>query len=298
MPLNDYIICVFCLIDDIYHQLTKNKPIRNGGYPPTLTDSEVITMLLIGEFLSLADNKKIWFYFKSHFLCYFPKLQLVGYKAFNKQATGLWHVIRLIHYNLAKHFARSNVNLVDGIPFPICHLERSKRPTLFKGMVAKHFCAAKEEHYYGFKLLLLTTVAGIPVDYAVAPANIDERKLLLDIAIPKNSILIGDKGYISTELEQLLRESNNTELITPKRKNMFRQWTKDLAQSITKIRRRIETSISQLTEIFSINKTKARSLHGMLGRINRKVLSYTVALFFNFQVVKDQFTRLEFLIKD
>ncbi|AUR52488.1 hypothetical protein [Aquella oligotrophica] len=67
--------------------------------------------------------------------------------------------------------------------------------------------------------------------------------------------------------------------------------------SITSIRKRIETSISQLTESFSINTTKARSFHGLLGRINRKIFSYTTALFFNYQLAKDQFTQLELLIQ-
>jgi hypothetical protein len=67
--------------------------------------------------------------------------------------------------------------------------------------------------------------------------------------------------------------------------------------SYTTVRKRIETTISQLTECFNLNTTKARSIHGLIGRINRKILSYTTALFFNYQIVKDQFTQLELLIQ-
>ena len=80
---------------------------------------------------------------------------------------------------------------------------------------------------------------------------------------------------------------------------MLNHISNELSKLITSTRKRIETTISQLTEMFSINKTKARSFHGLLGRINRKILSYTTALFFNFQIVKDQneFTQLEHLIQ-
>ena len=100
MPLQDYIINVFCLIDDLYLELFQNAKIRKSGYAPILLDSEIITMLLIGEFLGMPENKKIWLHFKSNYLFYFPNLSNVKYKIFNKQATNLWHVIKIIHEKL------------------------------------------------------------------------------------------------------------------------------------------------------------------------------------------------------
>ena len=78
---------------------------------------------------------------------------------------------------------------------------------------------------------------------------------------------------------------------------MYQQISARTSKMITTVRKRIETTISQLTECFNLNTTKARSIHGLIGRINRKILSYTTALFFNYQIVKDQFTKLELLIQ-
>jgi hypothetical protein len=297
MPLEDYIIHVFCLIDDLYQNLLLTCKVRKSGYSPILADSEIISMLVVGEFLGFSDNKKIWLYFKSHYLGYFPSLDYVRYKIFNKQATCLWHVIRIIHSKLLTKIGTWSLYLADGIPFPVCHLARAKRSRLFKDKVARHYCAAKKEHYYGFKILLVTTESGIPIDYAIDAANVDERILLTNTSIPANSTVIADKGFISEELALSLQQQANITLLTPKRRNMLRQISGKLANTITSIRKRIETSISQLTESFSINATKARSFHGLLGRINRKILSYTAALFFNYQLVKDQFTQLELLIQ-
>ncbi|MFN7095231.1 MAG: transposase [Burkholderiales bacterium] len=69
--------------------------------------------------------------------------------------------------------------MTDGFPLPICHYARSSHSTLFKDKVAFGYCAAKKEKYYGFKVLLVTTETGIPVDYIVETANVDERDLLL-----------------------------------------------------------------------------------------------------------------------
>ena len=78
---------------------------------------------------------------------------------------------------------------------------------------------------------------------------------------------------------------------------MLKQNPKPLNKLICKVRKRIETCISQLVDTFNIATTKARSLYGFIGRLNRKILAYSVALHFNYQIVKDQFTQLELLIQ-
>lgn len=299
MPLNDYIIHVFCLIDDIYHNLFGSKGVRKAGYSAILQDSELITMVTIGEFLGLSDNKKIWLYFKSCYQYYFPNISLVSYKIFNKHATNLWLVMRYIQVEILKQFHDCDLYLADGFPLPICHLARYKRCTLFHDKTALGYCAAKDERYYGFKIILVTTEDGVPIDYAIDAANIDERELLTRTAIPEHTTIIADKGFINSKLQYELKQSYDINLLTPTRKNMLHKISDEFAKLITTVRKRIETTISQLTETFSINKTKARSFHGLLGRINRKILSYTMALFFNFQIVKDQerMSQLEHLIQ-
>ena len=76
MPLDDYIIAVFCLIDDLYSELKQKIKVRKAGYSPTVSDCELITMLLVGELLGLADNKKIWLYFKSNSCTSFHRLTM------------------------------------------------------------------------------------------------------------------------------------------------------------------------------------------------------------------------------
>lgn len=297
MPLDDYIIAVFCLIDELYANFIQTHKVRKAGFPPSLRDSEIITMVLVGEFLGLADNSKIWLYFKTNYLHYFPGLKLETYKIFNKQATNLWQVMRIIHRELLDRISSGSLFLTDGFPLPVCHYARASRSKLFKDKVSFSYCAAKDEHYYGFKVLLVTTASGVPIDYVIDAANVDERELLLRANLPEHSQVIGDKGFIGEGFRQELLQYSQAHMITQKRSNMLKQIPKELSLLIGKVRKRIETCISQLTQQFNAATTKARSYHGFLGRLNRKVLSYTTALFFNYQIVKDQFTQLEFLIQ-
>lgn len=74
MPLEDFIITVFLRIEEIYQEAIKNAQLRRRGPDPRLHDVEVLTMLTVGEYLSLGSDKKIWSYFSHHWLEWFPKL--------------------------------------------------------------------------------------------------------------------------------------------------------------------------------------------------------------------------------
>ncbi len=62
----DFIMAVFCCIDDFLEEITQGRPLRQRGFAPSLTDSEVITMEIVGEFRGLDSDKDIWMYFRDH----------------------------------------------------------------------------------------------------------------------------------------------------------------------------------------------------------------------------------------
>ena len=59
MSIDDFIIAVFCLIDEEMKKILKEKKLRQRGPAPRLTDSEVITMEIVGEFLGKDCDKTI-----------------------------------------------------------------------------------------------------------------------------------------------------------------------------------------------------------------------------------------------
>ena len=73
MSYDDFIIIVSLLVEAFYQNIVI-KPIRSKGFPPALSDVEVITMELVGESLGFDTDKGIWAYFKNCYGHYFPKL--------------------------------------------------------------------------------------------------------------------------------------------------------------------------------------------------------------------------------
>ena len=60
MDLSTFIVAVFCLIDD----RLKGRCIRQRGPAPKLSDAEVLTIEIVGEFLGIDTNKAIYLFFR------------------------------------------------------------------------------------------------------------------------------------------------------------------------------------------------------------------------------------------
>lgn len=88
-------------------------------------------------------------------------------------------------------------------------------------------------------------------------------------------------GRLDVSYSKADRAQTNVNLRTPTRNNMIDSRGKDYNRILTSTRRLVETVIGQLTEHFSIEKVRARSLWYLTNRIDRKVLSHTVGVVIN-----------------
>ena len=99
MLIEDFIISVYCCVEDLFRKILGNEKLRRRGYPPKITDPEVITMEIVGEFLGMETDKQIWEYFKRHWHHWFP--ELACRTTFVRQAANLWKIKQLIQKELA-----------------------------------------------------------------------------------------------------------------------------------------------------------------------------------------------------
>ena len=280
LTVEDFLTLVYCLVDDLLAALvrihTNGRGLRPGRLVPILSDSEVITMLIVGEFLGYDTDKAIWSYFRKHHRRLFPRL---GHRTtFVRQAANLWWFTGALQRVLAKHLGALDdlVHVVDGFPLLVAHLARAGRARCFRGDAARGYCAAKKQHFYGFRGHLVISFDGIITAFALTAANVDERQAAWDALDEIAGHLLGDKGYLGRFFALLLQEQGIA-LWTPVRKGMApieeRPWTHEMGR----VRRRIETVIGQLVERFHMGKVKARDRWHLTARVNRKLLSHTVA---------------------
>ena len=66
MPIENFIIAVYYLTNDLSKEVLGEKKLRKRGFKAELSDSEVITMEIVGEFLGIDTDKGAWEYCLNH----------------------------------------------------------------------------------------------------------------------------------------------------------------------------------------------------------------------------------------
>lgn len=277
MSIEDFIIAVFCVIDDELKKMLGNRKLRQRGRYPGLTDSEAITMEIVGEFLGLDCDKSIWRYFKFHWQHFFPGIP--DRSNFARQAANLHEIKRLLQDKLSADLGAlvDTLHIVDGFPMPVCKFARAHFSRIFKGQAAYGYCATKKERYYGFRGHLVISSIGVITAAAFTAANIDERDVCPELGEKIQGLLLGDKGFIRPELQEYF-SNKKLYLQTSLRDNMRDNRPKYFVRWMNSTRRLIETVVGQLTERFHIEKEWARDLWHKASRFWRKILAHTVCI--------------------
>jgi IS5 family transposase len=280
LTLENFIVTVFCLVDDQMKQLVVNRRLRSRGFAPALADSEVITMEIVGEFLGIDTDKGIWQYFRRHWRHFFPRL--ADRTTFARQAADLWHLKERMQSSVAHQLGarQDRTHLVDGLPIPLCRFARANFSRLFCGEAAFGHCEAKKEPFFGFRGHLLIDGQGTITAFTLTAANVDEREALFDLLHGVSGLLIGDKGYLSAQLQLTLR-ADGIDLQTPLRSNMREDRDALFVKMLMAVRRLVETVIGQLSERFHIERVWARDLWHLTSRIARKLLAHTIGVLIN-----------------
>ena len=281
--LTDLFTNVFVIIDDIYNEIIPMSiSNRRNINDSKLSDSEIITISIVGELLTIDSEKALFSLLKREYKNLFPKLG--DRTRFNRTKRNLHWVISKIRDYISSFMQSysNNIRIVDSMPIPVCEFGRAHFSKCFKGEASYGRCPSKKQTYFGFKFHALTTVDGFLTDYVITPANVDDRNAVWDLCEKYKSIsIIGDKGYVNKRLTPELKIQKDINLLFLKRGNSEDNYPKDIKQLIFKARRRIETSFSQLTEQLNLNKVKSKSMLGFITRTSIKVLAHNTSFLIN-----------------
>jgi len=284
MSRDYFIIMVYCLVCEHYQAITARHPIRSRGFPPAFTDEEVITMEICGEYFGLYEDEDIHEYFWSHYRHFFPELR--ERTGFVRQAANLWMIKAMIQQRLTQISgqAADRVQIIDTLPLPVCTYTRSQRDRCFKPEADYGYCAAKDLHYYGFKLGLRISRLRMIIHYPLLPARPHDSRLLDDLISGFEGIVPADKGFIDSFRQESLARKRHVELVVPARKNMENKPPVSIIKICNRWRKLVETVGSHLIQHFHVTKTRTRDLWHYQHRLIRKVLSHTVCVFINLQL--------------
>ena len=276
------------LMKTLYDAHFPNAEAHRPGPNPDSPDSDILAIAWLLEYIGADSEHSGYKRLKVELKTVFPCLP--ERSRFNRRRRNLSTASEVIRQALKDFLPKSDVFIVDSFAMPICDFQRAKpsRSDLkwadATGTLATYgHCATKGlGTFLGFRGHLITTPEGVPVDFAVASADIDDREVLpLLCQRSRYRIILGDKGYISESLQDELLETEGTCLLPTLRKNHKRQYSESFRKLQVRLRRRIETTIGQLTEQFGVSRVRARTHWGLQTRMSNKMGACLLGAFLN-----------------
>lgn len=270
------ILTVFCALDDFsqqYEAEIREKLLTSGERQrfksPSLCVSEVMTIIVMFHASSYRNFKA---YYREQVIKYqfkdFPKL--VSYNRFVElQQKAL---LPLCQFLLSNKGACSGVSFVDSLIIAVCHNRRIGANKVFKGVAKRG--KSSVGWFYGFKLHLVINDQGEILAFRLTPANVDDRVPVPQLTKDLFGKLIGDRGYISQQLFELLFEQG-IQLITRIKSNMKNKLISMFDKLLTRKRAIIESVNDQLKNISQIEHSRHRSLPNFLVNIVAALLAYS-----------------------
>lgn len=263
------LVKTFCIIDDFFSIITVNKE-RKGGRPSILSVSELVTICVIGQVYEISCIKRLYELVRD---CFSSEFTLPSYKSF---VCGMNDISKplLLFINsllLTRNTTHGDICFVDGTKIEVCKIYRESRHKTMKKLATKS--KSTTGWWYGLKLHTICDRKGNLMKIRITTATVGEREVLSSFMDElHDSIIVGDAGYISSELETKANQNNNI-LLTAKRKNM-KTVAETWQNKVMNMRSRIETVFDVLKERYNLVTSLPRSINGYLAHYIRCLFGY------------------------
>lgn len=265
--------------------LNIDLPERTNGRRPKMADLQVVALSLTAEYMSIDSENQLFQMIPTGSID-----NLLERSQYNKRRRKLFAFTELVRTRLNQSFVEfEDYFIIDSMPLEICKMARHKRAKIckedFETAPEKGFCASQNTWFYGYKLHAVCTISGIFSSIDITKANVHDIAYLKDVKVQlSDAVLLGDRGYISSQQQLDLFQSVNIRLETPMRSNQKKY--KKQAYVFRRTRKRIETLFSQLCDQFMIRRNYAKSFDGFRTRILAKITALTLIQYINKFVFK------------
>lgn len=247
--MREQTVAMYCFLDDL---LRYTRPVWARPADPRrrLSDAQVLTTALVaaryfGGNLGLGQR-----YMEQHW-----GQNTLDKSGFNRQLHALTDTLLGLFATfgqLLKDLHTEARYVIDSFPVAVCHNTRIGRSKLLTGNAYHSRCASKRQWFYGFKVQVVATSDGVPVEFYVhAGREADVTGLrALPLDLPAGSTLYTDAGYTDYVAEDVFEEATGSRQQSARRGNSKRPHHPAQSFLIQHFRKGIETVFSQLTTRF------------------------------------------------
>lgn len=276
ISIAELLLVIYVIVDDWY--LRQGQILLKGktGRKPDFTDSEMITLMLSQDFIPYPGENQFIGYMQANYPDLFP--DLITQSQFNRRARNLRLLVEALRrYWLQELDLLTQTDLLlDTKPVPVMGYKRSKRRSDFAGSAEYGYCASRNLKYYGYKLVSLCTLEGIPVVYELVPANTEERLAAESVLYALRGCRIyADKGFIGEAWQEKIFRHTRNRIYTAKRANQAEQNPVSFDRWLNRIRESIEGVFNEIQNTGrNIERLLAKTVIGLATRVIAKMTSH------------------------
>lgn len=271
---------IFVLVDDWYQRYGYRFVPSLPGPAPVFSESEMLTLLLAMDYFPYPGEQQFLGFIRANYLSLFPKL--LDQSQFNRRARRLEGVMEELRRfwvkELGATFERTFV--LDTKPVPVVGYKRSKRQSDFPGSASYGYCASRQMHYFGYKLVVVSTLGGVPLVYALVPANTDEREAAEAVlCYVYGCDILADKGFIGEDWQAEVSRDTGNRIFTPKRVNQHQQNPASFDRLLGYFRERIEGVFNEVQNTGrNLERLLRKKVEGVCVHVAAKMASHTLRI--------------------
>ena len=149
---------IFVLVDNWYQSYGYRFVPSLSGPATVFSESKMLTLLLAMDYFPYPGEQQFLGFIQGNYLGLFPKL--LNQSQFNRCARRLEGVMEELRRfgvrELGAIFER--IFILDTKPVPVLGYKRDKQRSDFAGCASYGYCASRQMHYFGYKLVVLSTL--------------------------------------------------------------------------------------------------------------------------------------------
>lgn len=255
------------------------------GIAPKLSDAELVTLSVVQALLGFSSETRFLRFAKARLVHLFPYLP--NQSGYNKRLRAATGQLRVLIRSLARQTTlwSDDTWMVDSTPVECGRSRETARRSDLVGFAGYGYCASHSRYFWGLRLHLVTTPAGLPVAFALTSPKADEREVLRDIfeIEPElledrpGQVILADKGYRSAELETFLAE-HGASLLRPA---MRGEDPRPGARFLKPLRQVIESVNDTLKGQLDLERHGGRTQNGVVARVLQRLLALTAVIWHN-----------------
>lgn len=268
--MTEQTITIYCFIDDFFHAIG-----REVDAHCKISDAELLTTALLAARYFHGNLCSAYGYMQAH-----HGVRRIDKSGFIRRLHGLRGQLLALFSALGQSLKELNtscVYLIDSFPVAVCDNIRIARSHLLRGEAYRGRCAAKRCYFYGFRVQVITTSCGVPVQFYIHAGSFADITALkaMPLELPRGSELYADAGYTCYEVEDLMAECEQVQLRCCRKSNSRRKDEPHMAFLKDCYRKRIETTFSGITGLFP-KKIHAVTAEGFILKLILFIFAYTL----------------------